>query len=176
MVKKKTSNVVQDFDQPEKLERPKKSSLTIFLVKKIQVLILLQLTNRLDLSHAPCKVSPLCTSFLLKLNFVTIHNVLLFILSKWPSFDHLTNIPRRRGDGGPTLLIGYNINPMKIFQGSSSHIHFDPLQRVFSFKIVKEREKSARSSFPQVGTRQMIFCHGRTLSLAYPRSEGTISI
>ena len=178
MVKKKTSNVIQDFDQPEKLERPKKSSLTIFLVKKIQVLILLLLTNRLDLSHAPCKVSPLCTSFLLKLNFdfVTNHNVLAFILSKWSSFDHLTNIRRRRGEWDLTLLIGYNINPMKIFQGSPSHIHFDPPQRVVLFRDCERQRKSTRSFFPQVGTRQMIFCHGRTLSLAYPRSEGTISI
>jgi len=132
-------------------------------------------TNRLDLSPAPCKVSPLCTSFLkLNFDFVTIHNVLLFILSKWPSFDQY---PKKKRRWGPrSLLIGYNINPMKIFQGSPSHIHFDPLQRLFSFEIVKEREKSARSFFPQVGTRQMIFCHGRTLSPPDPRSEGTISI
>ena len=111
------------------------------------------LTNRLDLSPAPCKVSPLCTSFLkLNFDFVTIHNVLLFILSKWPSFDQY---PKKKRRWGPrSLLIGYNINPMKIFQGSPSHIHFDPLQRLFSFEIVKEREKSARSFFPQVGTDQ----------------------
>ena len=137
------------------------------------------LTNRLDLSHAPCKVSPLCTSFLLKLNFdfVTIHNVLLFILSKWPSFDYLTNILRRWKEE-----MGTSLSPNWL-----QHQSHEDLPRLslphslwsspkFSFKIVKEREKSARSFFPQVGTRQMIFCHGRTLSPPDPRSEGTISI
>ena len=99
------------------------------------------LTNRLDLSPAPCKVSPLCTSFLkLNFDFVTIHNVLLFILSKWPSFDQY---PKKKRRWGPrSLLIGYNINPMKIFQGSPSHIHFDPLQS--SLSKLWEREKSPR--------------------------------
>ena len=134
------------------------------------------LTNRLDLSHAPCKVSPLCTSFLLKLNFdfVTIHNVLLFILSKWPSFDQY---PKKKRRWGPrSLLIGYNINPMKIFQGSPSHIHFDPIQSSLSRLWKREKSPQDPSFFPQVGTRQMIFCHGRTLSPPDPRSEGTISI
>ena len=108
----------------------------------IQVSILLLLTNRLDLSHAPCKVSPLCTSFLkLNFDFVTIHNVLLFILSKWPSFDQY---PKKKRRWGPrSLLIGYNINPMKIFQGSPSHIHFDLLQRVVLFRDC-ERERKVR--------------------------------
>ena len=150
--------------------------MTIFLLK-IQVLILLVLTNRLDLSHAPCKVSPLCTSFLLKPNFdfVTIHNVLLFIFCQSGLPLIIYQYPEKKRRWGPhSLLIGYNINPMKIFQGSPSHIHFDPLQQVVLFQDC-ERERK-RSFFPQVGTRQMIFCHGRTLSPPDPRSEGTISI
>ena len=138
------------------------------------------LTNRLDLSHAPCKVSPLCTSFLLKLNFdfVTIHNVLLFILSKWPSFDHQTNIQRRKEMGAslsPNWLQHQSHEDLPRL--SLSHSLWSPPMGCSLSRLWK-REKSPQdpSFFPQVGTRQMIFCHGRTLSPPDPRSEGTISI